>query len=281
MKADKLRVRFHADDLEMQRALARMSRAFDGLIAIQERAIVMPLPSKMPLAVDMSSALQPVLADLYWHPLRNGLDAAPQAEAELRTWLKHQFSMVTAVAALLALLLLFHKRAVNVGGSIALELLKLSGTFNLTNAEYIKLIEARGAMLTTAGSEMSLIDTTVNDLSSAIPQARNATGDTLTLLGAYIAGRALTRSVGIGSYEVPWGFNRGLNWTYKENGVARLMYDVNGIGCEEICEPLDGITFPIDDMPSGLGIPQHPGCDCIYSPADDGWIAPDDIWRGE
>lgn len=266
-------------DAALYRSLTRMQRAFDGLLST--RTVSMPLPSKMPLAVEMSNKLAPVLNDVYWYPVRNGIAEAPQDENALMAWLKRQLANTVVWTALVALMLLFHKRAVNQGGAIALDVLGLAGQFNLTNPDYLSLLDERTTMLTTADSEMNLIDTTVNDLSIAIPAARNATGDTLALLGAYIAGRALTRSSGIAAYEVPWGFNRGLEMTYKENGVKMLMYDVNGIGCPEICEPLHGITWPIDNQPPHVNIPQHSGCDCIYSPVTDNWTLPDTVWTGE
>lgn len=268
-------------DAELQRHLTRMQRAMDGLIATQTRAVAMPLPSKMPLTMEMADKLTPVLADLYWHPVRNGLDAVPEDEKDLKAWLTRRFSDAVVVAALLALLVRYHKRAANYGGEIALGLLGLAAEFSLTNPAYLSEITDRADMLTTAGSETSLIDTTVNDLATAIPAARNSTGDTLALLGAYITARALTRSAGIAGYESPWGFNKGLTWTYKENGVKRLMYDVNGVGCPEICAPLHGRTFAADNVPSELIVPQHSSCDCIHNPILDGWTKPDKAWKGK
>lgn len=268
-------------DISLHRSLTRMKRALDALISIETRAVTRPRPSKMPLTVEMADKLVPVMTDIYWSPVRNGIDAAPEDEEELRSWLKRQLDKPAVVAALLALLLRFHKRAANMAGSIALELLELSGQFSLTNATYLSLIEDRGTMLTTAGSEMSLIDTTVNDLASAIPVARNADGDTLALLGAYITGRALTRSTGIATYESPWGFSKGFEWTYKGNGVKRMMFDTFGHPCPKICSPLHGTIVPVDNIPEGLGIPQHPDCDCGWTPLTDGWTAPVEIWRGE
>ena len=257
-----------------------MRSALSSLIAIESRAVTMPKPSKMPLAVDMADDLMPVLADWYWYPLRNGIDSAPQDEEELKPWLQRQLEKPAAVAALLALLLRFHKRAVNYGGTIALELLELAGTFSLTNSTYLALIDERGAMLTTAGSEMSLVDTTINDLAREIPAARKSNDSTLAVLGAYIAMKALSRSTGIATYEVPWGFNRGLVWTSKENGVKQMMYDVNGVGCQHICAPLHGIVMDIDNMPLMYQPPRHGGCDCILSPVLGGRVEPLTVWKG-
>jgi hypothetical protein len=270
-------------DAALHRGLTRMQRALDGLLST--RAVSMPLPSKMPLAVEMSNKLAPVINDVYWYPIRNGIAEAPQDEDALLAWLKRQLANTVVWTALVALMLLFHKRAVNYGGAIALDVLDLAGQFNLTNSEYLSLLDERTTMLTTADSDpvrasMNLIDTTVNDLSIAIPAARNATGDTLALLGAYIAGRALTRSAGIATFEVPWGFNNGLEWTYKENGVKLMMYDVNGIGCEEFCAPLHGRVTEVGNRDGDLFIPQHSGCDCCWTCLTDDWTPPVQIWRG-
>lgn len=270
----------HPTDAMLHAHLSRLHGTLTGLIAIESRAVVMPKPSKMPLAVEMTDDLVPVLADLYWFPFRNGISEAPEEDEDLRAWLQRQLETSAAVAALLALLLRFHRRAVNYGGTIALELLELAGKFNLTNAAYLAMLDERATMLTTGGSEMSLIDTTVNNLAVALPEARRSSDGVLAALGAYIATRALTRSVGIATFEVPWGFAQGLGWTYKENGVKRLMYDVNGVGCPEICAPLHGRTFPIDDVPSELVVPKHSSCDCVHSNADSSWTAPSTVWKG-
>jgi len=270
----------HPTDAALHAHLSTMHGALSSLIAIETRAVTMPKPSKMPMAVEMADDLMPVLADLYWYPLRNGIDSAPQDEEELKPWLQRQLEKPAAVAALLALLLRFHKRAVNYGGTIALELLELAGTFSLTNSAYLALIDERATMLTTAGSEMSLIDTTINDLAREIPAARKSNDSTLAVLGAYITMKALSRSTGIATFEVPWGFANGLGWTYKENGVKRLMYDVNGVGCPEICAPLHGRTFPIDNIPAELTVPRHSACDCVHSPSLTGWTAPATVWEG-
>lgn len=256
-----------------------MRNALDGLLAT--RAVTMPLPSKMPLAVEFGNKLEPALKDVYWHPLKNGLSEAPENEDALRVWLHRQLSNAAVWAALLTLLLRYYRRTVNYGGELALEILGLSGEFSLTNNVYLTQLDTRATMLTSADGDINLINQTINDLSVAIPASRNATGDTLALLGAYIAGRALTRSVGIATYEAPWAFNRGLGMTYKENGIKQLMYDVNGAGCAAICAPLHGTTFSADDVPDGLFVPQHSNCDCIHRPLTDDWTRPDEIWTGE
>jgi len=270
----------HLADAALHAHLSTMHGALSNLIAIESRAVTMPKPSKMPMAVDMADDLTPVLTDWYWFPLRNGIDSAPQDEEELKPWLERQLEKPAAVAALLALLLRFHKRAVNYGGTIALELLELAGTFSLTNSAYLAALDDRGTMLTTVGSEISLIDTTVNDLAREIPAARKSNDNTLTVLGAYIAMKALSRSTGIATFEVPWGFANGLGWTYKENGLNRMMYDTNGEGCPQICAPLNGRMMDTDNVPDELSIPRHPNCDCIHTPVFINWEPPSTVWKG-
>lgn len=265
-------------DAALYRGLARLHNAYDGLLGV--RSVTMPLPSKMPLTVEMGDHLTPAIKDVYWYPLRNGLSEAPENPEDLRDWLHRQLRNAVTWAVILALLMRYYRRSANYGGEIALRRLGIDGTFNLTDPVSLDMLDARATMLTTPDSEINLIDTTVSDLASAIPAARAAGDSVLTALGAYIAGRALTRAVGIAAYESPWAFNQGLGMTYQNNGIRMLMYDVNGLGCPKICAPLHGRTFPANAVPAGMNPPIHPGCDCIHSPVTEGWSQPDMIWLG-
>ena len=265
-------------DTALYHSLSRLHRAYDGLLGV--RSVTMPKPSKMPLTVEMGDHLQPALKDVYWYPLRNGLSEAPEDTEDLRDWLNRQLRNAVTWAVILALLMRYYRRSANYGGEIALRRLGLDGTFNLTDSASLDMLDARAMMLTTPDSEINLIDTTVSDLAIAIPAARAAGDSVLTAIGAYIAGRALTRAVGIATYESPWGFNQGMSMTYRNNGIVTMMYDVNGVGCEEICAPLHGQTFPANAVPAHLSLPKHSGCDCIHSPVTEGWSQPDMIWLG-
>ena len=265
-------------DAALYHSLSRLHRAYDGLLGV--RGVAMPKPSKMPLTVEMGDHLTPAIKDVYWHPLRNGLSQAPDNTEDLHDWLHRQLRNAATWAAILALLMRYYRRSANYGGEIALRRLGIDGTFNLTDAESLAMLDDRATMLTTAGSDINLIDTTVSDLATAIPAAQALGDGALMAIGAYIAGRALTRAVGIATYESPWAFNQGLGMTYRNNGFVEMMYDVNGIGCEEICAPLHGETFPADAVPGHLSLPQHSGCDCIHSPVTEGWSQPEMIWLG-
>jgi hypothetical protein len=234
----------------------------------------------MPLTVEMGDHLTPALKDVYWYPIRNGVNEVPTGEDDLRSWLHRQLRNPVTWAVILALLMRYYRRSANYGGEIALRRLGIDGVFNLTNAESLAMLDERATMLTTPDSDINLIDTTVSDLVTAIPAARAAGDSVLTAIGAYIAGRALTRAVGIATYESPWAFNQGMGMTYRNNGIIEMMYDVNGVGCPEICAPLHGETFPANAVPGRLSLPQHSGCDCIHSPVTEGWHQPDMIWLG-
>ena len=173
-------------------SLQRLERAYNGLLSV--RATIDELtPAELQLEAQWQQALEPVLRDLYWYPLRNGLNTLPQDEAELRRFLRDSLSSAAAIAALLALLKRYLLQAVNIGGRMALNLLGLDSTFHLTNPEYIHQVEDHADTLTQAGTELSLIDTTINHLATGIPQAL-ASDTALMTIGGLITGWAATRS---------------------------------------------------------------------------------------
>ena len=183
----------------------------------------------------------------------------------LRPWLKDKFRDAAVIALLLALLRRYHIRAYNLGGQSALAFLELSGTFNLTDATYLQQLSDRSDMLTEQDTDESLIDTTINDLTVAVPQARDNEIGMLLALAAYIDNRAKQRTVLIERYERPWAVGEALNHTYQNNGIRYKMYDKNILACKEICEPWHGRVVEISGEYSTI-IPQHPGCDCLWQP---------------
>lgn len=242
--------------------LRKMQRAYDGLRSAA--AIDQYNADKAALDTRWQAELSPVLQDLYWYPFRNGIGEAPDDAERLRQWLKDRLSDAAAVAILLALLTRYHLRAANLGGQTALNMLDLAGTFNLTNDAYVQTLADRATMLTSQGTEMSLIDTTIDDLATAIASIRQSAGNILVALAAFITARVAQRTVLIERNERPWGVGQGLAWTYTHNGVSHLMYDVNGVGCASTCAPDHGLVFPVSAL--GRQLPRHPGCDCIWSP---------------
>lgn len=271
----------HTIDRHLATGLTRMQRAYDALLSERGAAIDRYNIKKTALDEEWQAELEPIMRDLYWHPFRNGLDEAPTGKRELRQWLKRKYSDDAAVIAILLLLLQrYHRRAANLGGQTALDTLDIDAAFNLTNADYLQVMIERAQMLTAQGSEQSLIDTTIDDLTEAVTDARKVETGILLALSAYIATRAAQRTVLIERYERPWAVANGLNWGYANNGVKWQMYDVNGQGCVKICAPLHGRTMPVNNIPSELRLPKHSGCDCIYTPITEGWTMPASTWSG-
>ena len=258
--------------------LRKLNRAYDGLRATA--AIDQYNTDKAALDARWQAELSPVLQDLYWHPFRNGINEAPTDGERLRQWLADRLSDAATVAILLALLTRYHLAAANLGGQTALNMLGLAGTFDLTNDAYLQTLADRATMLTDQGTEMSLIDTTIDDLATALPAARDSVAGSAVALATYIASRAFQRSVWIDRYERPWAVAQSLLWTFGNNGVTLLMYDINGEGCPTICAPLHGRTMPANAIPAELQLPKHVGCDCIYTPVLSGWTPPATNWTG-
>lgn len=283
-------------DPRLLAGLRKMKRAYRGLLSTRAAAIEQYSADKDALDARWQAELTPVLQDLYWHPFRNGIDEAPADADKLREWLADRFTDAATVAVLLLLLQRYHQQAVNLGGQTALNLLGLDGAFVLTNEAYLQQMIDRATMLTTQSSEQSLIDTTINDLVTALPAARASALGVLLALAAYITSRAAQRTVLIERYERPWGVANGLGWAYQHNGVGYVMYDVNGVGCPLVCAPDHGLIFPLGAR--GRHIPRHSGCDCIWSPVrHDGqtvgyppvtvsvpglapWTPPATVWTG-
>lgn len=263
-------------DAALHRGLARMRRAFDGLLAT--RSLDSLTPAEVELEAQWQQELEPVLTDLYWYPLRNGVDAAPEQEGELRRWLRDHYKTAAAIAALLLLLKRYQVKASNTGGNMALDLLSLDGTFRLTNADYLAELDAQAEELTSLDTDLSLIDTTVDDLTTGIPAAREE-DNPLTAIGLMIAGWAAYRSDMIAATEESRQVNNGLNWTYRENKVEMQQFHAREDACP-ICLPHNGEIVPVDD-PGDIDPPIHPGCRCVWIPVLDNWTKPDDTWLGD
>lgn len=254
----------HTTDYQILKGLHNLQRGYDALQNVRQTAADRYNTAKAVLDTEWQTAMQPIVEDLYWHPLRNGIDATPDNERELRTWLEERFDDAAIVAALLLLLRRYSVRAYNLGGQTGLDMLSLDGTFALTDPDILAMIDDHARELTTVGGEYSLIDTTIDDLVVEIPKAKAVVGSAALALAAYIALRSANRTETIERTERPFQVANALNTTFVHNGVAYQMYDVNGVGCPKICAPLHGRTFPINAR--AISLPRHPKCDCLWSP---------------
>lgn len=265
----------HQVDARLHTGLTKMQRAYDALLSVREQVT----PAEIALGDQWQAELEPVLRDLYWHPFRNGLDQAPEDVDELRDWLGERFSDAAAVAILLALLLRYQLRSVNTGGAMALDMLGINATFRLTSAEYLALLDEHAIMLTSQGTEMSLIDTTIDNLAVGLPRARQSESNTLLTLGAMIAGWSLSRSGLIAVTEESRQVGNGLNWVFSENDVQWQVFMTRERACK-LCSPLHGVRMRVNNIPPDLSIPIHGNCRCYYVPDLTGWTQPSTIWIG-
>jgi hypothetical protein len=162
---------------------------------------------------------------------------------------------------------------------MALDMLGIEDTFHLTNSEYLALLDEHAAMLTTVGSEMSLIDTTIDDLARGIPQARQSEGNTLLIISGLIAGWSLARSGAIAVTEETRQVGNGLTWAFGGNGVQWQIFMTRERACK-ICSPLHGQRMRVSSIPEELRLPKHPWCRCYYVPDLTNWTQPATIWTG-
>lgn len=61
------------------------------------RALNEVTPEELALEAQWQAELEPVLRDLYWWPLRNGLEGLPTDEAELEDRLRHDYDRDVAM----------------------------------------------------------------------------------------------------------------------------------------------------------------------------------------
>jgi hypothetical protein len=237
-------------------------------------------PAEMALSDQWQAELEPALQDLYWYPLRNGIDQAPEDVEALRSWLQERYDDEAAIAVLLLLLQRYQVRAVNLGGTMALGQMGSDGTFRLTNSAYLQRLDQHATLLMTQGTSMSLIDTTIDHLADGITKARQSEDNTSLLLGGMIAGWSAMRSSAIAVTEATRMAGYGLNWAFLGNGVRWQMFVTRERGACRRCAPLHGKRMRVDDIPLELQLPIHTFCRCSYSAILDGWTLPGDIWTG-
>lgn len=261
--------------------LVRYRHAINAVLAIESRQLDELTPEEVALESQWQRSLEPVLSDLYWHPLRSGLEQAPENAADLRRWLQERLSDTAATAALLALMNRYLVQSFNLGGALALQMLGLSAGFNLTDTDILDEIETHAEELATVGTNLSLVDTTVDDLVGFIPLAREDAGNTILILSALIAGRALLRSSRIAATEQARGTGWGMHRTYGRNGVAQMQFMTRADDrvCE-LCGPRHGVVVRVNSIPADMVIPLHVECRCYWLAVMQGWTPPATVWRG-
>lgn len=276
------------DAAETVRAGFRLRRALNGLYGLVKRRQtelggITSLESD--IVADGSATLEPMIEGLYYHGLRLGYAALPEDEEALRRFYAEQYEGEDddrpEILLLLALFLFgYMVDGANAGGQIGLSLLGARGRFNLEDPVLLGQLEAMSQERTRAGGNLNLIDRTVDDLTRTTIKGRQD-GTLAQLLSAMITVRAVTRSEAIAESELARTFAQGQAWVYQRNNVDRELFRTREDGdvCE-ICEPLNGQIFYIDDVPPGVEIPMHPRCRCYWLPFLEDWTEPEELWQG-
>lgn len=254
-----------------------MSKIFTGLLKLRTAydAILSIVPSphdryviaKDELDQQWQAEMLPVIQRMYWHPIRAGIDDAPDDADSLRQWLRDKYDDAAFIALLIYILQKYHIRASELGGQYTLDELVIRRTFRLSNMEYLQMIIDRTRELVDFDTDISLLDTTINELAVEVQKAKNNKDnkDPMLILGLFIAARAPVRTTMIERYERPWSVANAQTWTAQKNGIRYKMYDENYEGCKEACNPWHGRVIEVTGIDSKI-IPQHPGCDCLWQP---------------
>ncbi len=243
-----------------------------------------PTPDELALEAQWADELESILIALYLLVVVR-LDQLPRtSEAAVRAWLEDQYRAdPLATVPLLLSLQTWLRRGVDLGGASALELLGYGGLpFHLTDPVLLAAIDAFATQLVTIGGDLSLLDTTIDDLSSTLWGAIAADPAVeVAALATAVQDRAAVRSALranlIAESEISRSLNAGLVWTYDRNGVPRVQFWPREDACD-ICEPDRGKAFPVTAIPAAYEIPRHVRCRCIWLPV--GFESVSVVWTG-
>ncbi len=262
--------------------LAGLRRLGDGGQTVQELRV----------EAAFGRALRVPVRDSYLWPLRNGVTGVPELDVDaLAEWARGEFTTAAGRAStgnLADVLGRYFVRSFEVGGELALDLLGSQRPFQLRDEDLRELIDDVATSYTDPYADISLTNTTANDLARQIASGREA-GLSVSALDAalttYISGRALTRSSNIAATEMVSWSRKGLGTTYGRNGVEYMIYktapELSRRGPCPICEPYNNQRLQASN---GLVwfdlLPQHSGCVCYYLPDTAGWELPEEVWTG-
>jgi hypothetical protein len=268
------------DALTAALPLAGSRRLGDGGQTVQELRV----------EASFASALRVPVHDTYRWPLRSGVTAVPELDRDaLAEWMRGEFATAAGQAStgnLADVLTRYFTRSFEVGGELALDLLGSQRPFQLRDEDLVELIEETAVSYTDPYADISLTNTTANELARQIANGREAGLSASAiegLLTTYIGGRALTRSSNIATTEMVSWSRKGVGTTYGRNGVEYMIYKTSRSrrGPCPICAPYDGQRLRASN---GLVwfdlLPQHGGCVCYYLPDTAGWELPEEIWTG-
>ena len=275
----------------MNRALERLA-AFQGIpqhyldtirlyAALETRGVADAVPAKqLDLEARFADALYKALEAFYSAPFAQGYSDIPESsEAAIVGWLKRQYGQNPQWASgVISTMLPFLRQGLKSGVEQGLELLDapVDGVI-VSNEELLADVVDRASSLMAVDSEVSLTNTTINNLGKTLFNAvvsDIAFGVALAAMAAHIQ----ARSILIAEYETSRLVSIGMVETYQRNGVVHMVYNIRDSDACKICTPDDGKQFLI--KPS-LWLPRHNHCRCFYTPDTTNWNPPEEWWQGK
>lgn len=254
-----------------------VNRLYAGL---SERGIADAVPAaQIELETDLAKALQSPLEAYYEAPFKRGYGSVPtKSQAAIEDWLTVQYEANPQWSSgLITTMLPFLKDGTAEGIAQGLELLHgPDSTIELTDDVLLADITDHVSDLMTVNADVSLAQTTIQDIARAIFRA-TAADIAISVALAALAGHILARSILIAETEISRSVTIGLVETYGRNGIVHMIYNTRDSDACKRCTPDNGKQFII---PPAIWLPRHPHCRCYYLPDMKNWNPPNEWWIG-
>lgn len=235
-----------------------------------------PTAGELLLEADFGRAVRPLLADLYWRPIVDGLQTmVGQSEDEIVRSTLAYYADGSAVDPLRSRLRQFARRGFNLGGQMGLEELELEGWFELSDDVIAGKLDNQVERLLNIRrqSRMSVAVTTAEEIGRQVGNRRDeglTVVDMLPLLSAWVLGRTIIRSAVIATTETVRMSRWGMVSAFAGNGIRGVVHEC-ALDVEQRCSgecpalcgmeyELGGVFNPMRGIPSAGQIPLHPRC---------------------
>lgn len=188
-------------------------------------------------------------------------------------------------------------RAFNLGGQMGLDALGINAPFELEDEGLLALVAARMARLSDIDGELSLPQTTAEEIARQIARQREAhpewgIPEVIDFVARWALARSAVRGTMIAATEGVRMTRTGLVITFLGNDCEQVYHiceaNVEELCTTQVCVPLCGKRYllakdwfnPLKIIPPAERIPLHPFCRCKYEPDLSNWTRPAVIWTG-
>lgn len=262
--------------------------------ALRDQLFSGPLPQELDLEAGLYNQVKPILSRLYQAPLSDSnFRNAYESGRGIRGYIRAAVVGSVSAGGLKSVLRRGLTGSTNLGGQMGLALLGLPGSFNVTDRTILGKIDQQVEDLTSVGGGLSLIDTTIDEVSNRLEDDRRnglTLLDAVPVFNAWVLGRTIIRTASIVQTESVRASRLAMLYAFMGNGISGVRFYTQGDErvCQQ-CYPIHGELFdlsrasvfdPMDGVPSYARVPLHPRCRCFYDPVTDGWLKPAIIWTG-